>query len=60
MSCISCHYLLVMGDIEVFAYSNHYLKYHGYSKYHNTNKLGDSNTLLLKNFFDYHLFTVIL
>ena len=30
---------LVIGDIEIFAYDNHHLKYHGYCKYRNTSKL---------------------
>ena len=30
---------VVMGDIEIFAYDNHHLKYHGYCKYHDTSKI---------------------
>ena len=33
------YYLLVMGDIEIFAYDDSHLKYHGYCKYHDTSKL---------------------
>ena len=30
---------LVMGDIEIFAYDDRHLKFHGYCKYHNTSKI---------------------